>query len=84
MRLHLQVWEILQQLSHTCVGNAHPKMVYCMSRWGAGPSRIEKEDPPELGSECRPMERMPLLSCLTSGNTSRGTVLSPSSCMLTA
>ena len=59
---------------------AHPKMVYCMSRWGADPSKIEKDDFPEFGSECRPIDRMPRLSCFTSGSTSRGTDLSPSSC----
>ena len=32
-----------------------------MSRCGAGPSRMEKEEPPELGSSWRAMDRMPRL-----------------------
>ena len=63
---------------------AHPKIVYCMSRWGAGPKRMLKDDFPVFGSECRPIDRIPRLSCFTSGKTSSGTDLSPSSCAFPA
>ena len=60
---------------------AYPKMVYCISRCGAGPYRIENEDPPEFGSWRLPMERIPS-ACLTSADTSRGTVISASLCCI--
>eukprot|EP00200_Dunaliella_tertiolecta_P001351 CAMPEP_0202366446 /NCGR_PEP_ID=MMETSP1126-20121109/17058_1 /ASSEMBLY_ACC=CAM_ASM_000457 /TAXON_ID=3047 /ORGANISM="Dunaliella tertiolecta, Strain CCMP1320" /LENGTH=44 /DNA_ID= /DNA_START= /DNA_END= /DNA_ORIENTATION= len=36
-------------------------MVYCMSKWGALPSKMLKEDVPELGSAYLPMLRTPAL-----------------------
>ena len=51
-----------------------------MSRCGAGPSRMEKDDRPLSGSSILPIDKMPLLWCLICCCTSRGTVFSASSC----
>jgi hypothetical protein len=41
------------------VSDAHPKTVYSILRCGASPSRMLKEDVPELGSEERAIDNVP-------------------------
>ena len=41
------------------VSRSHPKMPYCISRWGAFPNMIKNEDPPLSGGPPLAMETIP-------------------------